>query len=213
MEGRQLTEKSYTVVTRQGRSILTINKGVSEYWNRWTVPSSHSVPQWRTQREDLCALCQRVLFLAGFKFCLSSFPHGVEATKLYWMFWEIPPSYFSLVVSEHSGKLEEKYGVVKMTASSSPGFSYWLHKFKDLAWPRDFQTRFILFGSSRGTICKMRVYVRSPYKREMGAAMWGCPSRMLSLLPLCHLQSLCSSGLSTDQQVGIFGEFFSPGYC
>lgn len=30
MEGRQLTEKSYTVVARQGRSILTINKGVSE---------------------------------------------------------------------------------------------------------------------------------------------------------------------------------------
>lgn len=34
---------------------------------------------------------------------------------------------------------------------------------------------FILFRFSGGTVCKMRVYVRSPYKREMGAAEGGCP--------------------------------------
>lgn len=62
---------------------------------------------------------------------------------------------------------EKEIWVGGMIARSSPDFSYHLHKFKDLAQIRGFQTHFILFCFSRGTICKMKVYVRSLYKQGM----------------------------------------------
>lgn len=94
-----------------------------------------------------------------------------------------------------------------MTSRCSPGFTYHCHKFKDLAPIRGFQTRLSLFCFSRGTICKMKVYVGSLYKREMrGCWGWSWPSRFwpFSLLPSSSgLQDLCS-------QLGISFENHSP---
>lgn len=85
-----------------------------------------------------------------------------------------------------------------MTASSSPGFSYRFHKFKDVVRIRGFQTHFILFCFSRGTICKMKVYVGSLYKIETESCSGKSgSSKILALLPL-----LGSPGLQVN---GYFG--------
>lgn len=71
-----------------------------------------------------------------------------------------------------------------MTARSSPGFGYHLHKFKDLARIGGLQSHFVFFCFSRGTVCKMKVYVGSLYQREMRSCWeWSWSSKFLGLLP------------------------------
>lgn len=96
-----------------------------------------------------------------------------------------------------------------MTSRCSQGFTYHCHKFKDLAPIRGFQTRFSLFCFSRGTICKMKVYVGSLYKREMrGCWGWSWPSRFLTLLPSpFHLRTAGS----LQPTWNLFWESFSKG--